>query len=80
MKHKLAEGTQSHTVINFKGKGVPYLNAKGRGNMYVTIVVETPRNLTAKQKELVRKLDSEMSGKSYERSRSFWDKVKSRLS
>lgn len=80
MKHKLAEGTQSHTVINFKGKGVPYLNSKGRGNMYVTIVVETPRNLTGKQKELVRKLDSEMSGKSYERSKSFWDKVKSRLS
>ncbi len=74
-KHKIPEGTQPNTVYNFKGKGVPYLNEKNRrGDMYVKIVVEIPKNLNAKQKELLNQFAETPA--SYEKSTGFWDKVK----
>ena len=44
--------------------------------MYVTLAVETPKNLNAKQKEILRQFEAETTGRSYEKNRSFWDKVK----
>lgn len=76
VEYKITEGTQSHTVITLKSKGVPYLNAKGRGNMYAKIMVETPKNLTAKQKELLKEFDAIKGNKAYEDNESFWGKVK----
>lgn len=77
IKYKLPEGLQSHSQFNFKGKGVPVLNGKGRGDMIVKIIVETPKNLTSKQKELLSQFDENNSSKSYEKSNGFWSKVKS---
>ncbi len=74
--YKVPEGMQSHTTVSFKNLGVPYLNSKGRGSMFVRILVETPKNLTSRQKELLRQFDAESNGKSYEKNRTFWDKVK----
>ena len=74
--YKVPEGMQSHTTVSFKNLGVPYLNSKGRGSMFVRILVETPKNLSSRQKELLRQFDAESNGKSYEKNRTFWDKVK----
>lgn len=76
VEYRVPEGTQSHTVATFKGKGVPRLNVRGRGDMIVTLVVETPKNLNAKQKEILRQFEAETTGRSYEKNRTFWDKVK----
>jgi molecular chaperone DnaJ len=47
-------GTQSGTVFRLKGKGVPHLQARGRGDLLVEVVVDTPLQLTPEQEELLR--------------------------
>ncbi|PWM46803.1 MAG: molecular chaperone DnaJ [Clostridiales bacterium] len=75
ISYKVPESTQSGTVATFKGKGVPYLNSRGRGDMFVTFTVETPKHLTSKQKDILKQFDAECSGKAYEKSKSFWEKL-----
>ncbi|MFA6669612.1 MAG: molecular chaperone DnaJ [Bacillota bacterium] len=57
VKQTIPEGTQSGTVFRLRGKGIPRLNNRGRGDQYVKVVVEVPRKLSAEQKELLRKFD-----------------------
>ena len=49
-------GTQSGEVLKLKGRGMPDVNGRGRGDELVEIVVETPRHMTARQEELLREL------------------------
>ena len=51
-------GTASGDVIRFRGKGVPRLQGRGRGDLLVRLVVETPRDLDAEQRSLLEKLAS----------------------
>ncbi|MBU2229501.1 molecular chaperone DnaJ [Patescibacteria group bacterium] len=53
---KIPSGTQSGKVFKIKDKGVPHLNARGRGDQLVEVIVKTPDKLTRKQKELFEKL------------------------
>ena len=53
-RYTLPEGTQTGSTFRLKGKGIPYVNSSGRGDQYVHVTVETPRNLTAAQKDLLR--------------------------
>jgi molecular chaperone DnaJ len=55
----LDAGTQSGHVIRLKGGGVPHLRGRGRGDLYVHVVVDTPTELTAKQQELLVQLAAE---------------------
>lgn len=52
----LPAGTQSGQVIRIRGKGMPRLSGEGRGDLYVTAVVETPRGIDARTQELIREL------------------------
>ncbi|MCL2569237.1 MAG: molecular chaperone DnaJ [Oscillospiraceae bacterium] len=63
VKYTMPEGTQSGTVFRLKGKGIPYLNANGRGDQFVTVVVDIPGGLNAEQRELVAKLGESMGQK-----------------
>ena len=56
VQYSIPEGTQSGTVFRLRGKGIPNLNGKGRGDQFVTVYVETPRNLTAEQREALKKI------------------------
>jgi len=49
-------GTQSSQIIRLKGLGVPHLRGRGRGDLYVHVVVDTPTDLTTEQEELLRRL------------------------
>src|SRR3712207_8268115 len=49
-------GTESGTVIRLKGKGVPNLNRHGRGDMFVTLHVVTPRDLSRVERDLLARL------------------------
>jgi molecular chaperone DnaJ len=51
---KIPAGTQTHTQLCLRGLGIPRLNNRNRGNLYVKVVVQTPKNLTKKQKELLQ--------------------------
>ena len=50
VKYSIPEGTQSGTVFRIKGRGIPVLNSKSRGDQYVKINVEIPNNLSAAAK------------------------------
>jgi molecular chaperone DnaJ len=53
----IPSGTQSGHQFRMKGKGMPTLNSKMHGDMFVQAIVETPMNLTKKQKELLREFN-----------------------
>jgi curved DNA-binding protein len=59
MSLKVPPGTQSHTKMRLKNYGLPLANGKTRGDQYVRIIVETPDNLTKKQKSLLEELAKE---------------------
>ncbi len=76
VSYSIQEGTQPGSVFKLKGRGVPHLNGRGKGDQFVRIVVEVPKNLNNKQKELVKQLDSATTDKNYAQKRSFFDKLK----
>lgn len=77
VKYQVPAGTQPGTVFRLRGKGVPRVNSSGRGDQYVNVVVEIPKTLNEKQKELLRQF-MEASGEKEEdgkKSGSFMDKI-----
>ena len=56
---KVPAGTESGKILRVSGKGIPHFSGFGRGNMYVELIVKTPKRLTKKQKELLKKLKEE---------------------
>lgn len=61
VRYSISEGTQTGTTFRLKGKGIPYVGSKNRGDQFVTVVVETPTHLTREQKELLKKLEDDNS-------------------
>jgi curved DNA-binding protein len=59
MSLKVPPGTQGHTKMRLKNYGLPSANGKTRGDQFVRIIVETPANLTKKQKALLEELVKE---------------------
>ena len=76
VKYDIPEGTQSGTVFRLKGKGIPSINGRGRGDQYVTVYIETPRNLSKEQKEALRKFAETMGDENYEERKGFFGKGK----
>ena len=76
VKYNIPEGTQSGTTFRLKGKGIPALNGRGRGDQYVTVYIETPRNLNREQKEALKKFAEAVGENNYEERKSFFRKFK----
>jgi molecular chaperone DnaJ len=55
----IAPGTQSGTVLRLRGRGVPHVEGRGRGDLLVHVVVEVPTDLSPAQEELLRQLAAE---------------------
>ena len=72
----IPEGTQSGTTFSVRGKGVPRVNGRGRGDLLVTVSVETPKGLSKKQKELLEEFDKSVSDKNHSKLKSFFEKLK----
>lgn len=53
---KLEPGTESGTVIRLRGKGIPHLGRRGRGDLFLTVHVETPRDLRREERSLLERL------------------------
>ncbi len=76
VKYTIPEGTQTGSTFRLRGKGIPVLNGRGRGDQYVTVNIETPRNLTKDQKEKLRKFSESLGEHNYEVRKNFFQKFK----
>ena len=76
VKYSIPEGTQTGTVFRLKGKGIPVLNGRGRGDQYVTVTIETPTNLNKEQKEALRKFDATLGENNHQKQKSFFKKFR----
>ena len=76
VRYNVPEGTQTGTTFRLRGKGIPYVGYKTRGDQFVTVVVETPQKLTQKQKDLLRQFDDGASEDTQPKRKSFFDRLK----
>ncbi len=77
VKVTIPEGTQTGHQFRLKGKGMSVLRSSARGDMYIEVAVETPVNLSKKQKDLLKEFDSAAGNKpTSPESESFFAKVK----
>lgn len=76
VRYTIGEGTQTGTTFRLKGKGIPYVNGRSRGDQYVTVVVETPTRLTREQKELLRKFEEATSESAQPKRKKFFEKLR----
>ena len=76
VRYNVPEGTQTGTTFRLRGKGIPYVGSKTRGDQFVTVVVETPQKLTQKQKDLLRQFDDGASEDTQPKRKSFFDRLK----
>ncbi len=75
MKYTIPEGTQPGTVFTIRGKGVKRVNANIRGNLYITVVVEVPKNLNSEQKELLQKFAASCGESNYSKQTGFFKRL-----
>ncbi len=73
---KVPEGTQSGREFKLRGKGVPHLNERGKGDLVVEVRVETPSKMTKQQRDLMRQLAETMTVNNAPHSRGLFEKVK----
>jgi molecular chaperone DnaJ len=69
-------GAQTGKTVRIKGKGMPHLNGRQRGDLVVELFVETPTDLTARQKELLQELQASLNETQTPRNTSFAGKAK----
>ncbi len=89
VKFELPAGTQPGEVFRLRSRGIQKVNQRAKGDMYVTIVVDVPKNLTAQQKEELRKFNDSLpnkpknnidDGTASEDKKSFFDRMKDKFS
>jgi molecular chaperone DnaJ len=73
---RVPEGCQSGRQLKLRGKGMPALRSRDIGDLYVQVNVETPQNLTRRQRELLAEFDAESSHKTHPESAGFFSKMK----
>ena len=79
---KVPEGSQSGRQMRLKAKGMPALRGGAPGDMFIELAVETPVNLTARQKEILREFDkieaenNPQASSFFKSVKSFWDSMK----
>lgn len=69
----IPEGTQTGSQFRMRGKGIPFMHGNGRGNQYVTVNVEVPKNLSQRQKEILKEFEDE---RNYKQKKTFKEKMK----
>jgi molecular chaperone DnaJ len=81
VKVKIPEGTQTGRTVRLRGRGIPSLQGRQRGDLVVELYVETPTNLNARQRKLLQELDDSCADDKhhpqhagfFEKARKFWD-------
>lgn len=73
---KVPEGAQSGKQFRIKGKGMPVLRSRDVGDLYIQAMVETPQNLTKRQRDLLQEFAKESSGQTQPEAEGFFTKMK----
>ena len=76
----IPEGTQSGTKFRLRGKGIQYLNGRGRGDQYVIVDVEIPKKVTRAQREALKAFEDSMKEDNYEKRKGFFKNLRDRFS
>ena len=76
VQYTVPEGTQSGTTFRLRGKGIPYVGGKGRGDQYVKVNVEIPKKLTKTQREALKAFEDTLKDDNYEQRKGFFKKLK----
>ena len=63
---KVPEGTQTGTTLRLRGKGMPDVNGRGRGDLFATVQVQTPKKLTKEQRQLLEQLAKALPKEKFE--------------
>ncbi len=63
---KVAEGTQTGTTLRLRHKGMPDVNGRGRGDLFATVQVQTPKKLTREQRQLLEQLSKALPKEHFE--------------
>jgi molecular chaperone DnaJ len=63
---KIHEGTQTGTTLRLRGKGMPDVNGGGRGDLFATVQVRTPKKLSKEQRHLLEQLSAVLPAEKFE--------------
>ena len=77
--YTIPEGTQSGTRFRLRGKGIQYLNGRGRGDQYVVVDVEIPKKLTKAQRDALKAFEDTLKDDNYEKRKGFFKNLKDRF-
>lgn len=72
VEYSVPEGTQSGKTFRLRNKGIPYVNGRGRGDQYVSVVVEIPKKLNKTQRAALEKFESSLKEDNYEQRKGFF--------
>ena len=75
VSYHVHDGTQPGDVFRLKGKGIQGLGSRMRGDQYVQVTVEVPRNVTREQKDLLRRLDAAFEVKQFPKRKEYREKL-----
>jgi molecular chaperone DnaJ len=73
---EIPAGIQSGKQLRKRGSGMPVLQGRGRGDLVIEIMVETPTKLSPRQKEILRELQETETGDETPQSKGFFDRIK----
>ena len=76
VSYQVHEGTQPGDIFKLRGKGIQNLNGRGRGDQYIKVTIEVPKNLSQKQKDILKEFDQSAEDKNYQKRKTFFDKIK----
>ena len=76
VKYTIPEGTQPGTVFRLRDRGVKKNRRDGRGDQYVKVNIEVPRNMTKAQKQALSSFEGLLNEKNYEKKNSFFNKLR----
>jgi molecular chaperone DnaJ len=75
VSYQVHEGTQPGDIFKLKNKGIENLTGRGRGDQYVRVMIEVPKNLSKEQKEILQQFEATSSDKNYQKRKSFREKL-----
>ncbi len=73
---KVPSGTQTNKIFRLRKMGIPHLHSSGKGDQWVKVIIETPVNLSAEQKQLLKRLEEVGRGNGQPKARDFFNKVR----
>lgn len=79
VQYTVPEGTQSGTTFRLRGKGIQYVNGRGRGDQYVHVEVEIPKKLTKTQREALKRFEETLKEENYEKRKGFFKTLKEKF-